>query len=250
MNPSFKERLKRGDVLIGTILSIPSPEVAEVLALAGFDWLFIDAEHGTIDFTDVQRILQIADDKCPCIVRTPSDDKIWIKKLLDAGSRGIIFPLVNSRKEAQRIVNLCKYPPEGTRSIGIGRAHEYGFKFMEYVSTANQNIAIILQIEHTQAVRNIKSIVTVQGIDAIFIGPYDLSGSLGKIGQVNDPEVKKEINIVKKACKEAGLPIGIFGVDAEAVKPFISQGYSLITVGMDTLFLGKSVRETLGLLKT
>ena len=241
MKTSFKEKLKKKDLLIGTILSLPSPEIAEIITNAGFDWIFVDAEHGTFDINGIQKILQVADDNCPCIVRAPGISKIWIKKLLDTGIQGIIFPLVNTEEEAREIVNLCKYPPDGTRSIGIGRAHKYGMKFNEYISSANKDISIILQIEHKEAVKNFESIISVPGIDGIFIGPYDLSGSLGKIGQVNDPEVQDNISFVKNTCDKAGMPVGIFGADAKAVKPFIKEGYTLITIGLDVMFLGKTL---------
>ena len=211
----------------------------------GFDWLFIDTEHSTLDAHDVQRILQAANENCPCIVRAPLHDEVWIKKLLDIGSEGIIIPLVNSADEAQKIVKLCKYPPEGYRSVGMSRAHKYGMKFHEYVDSANEKVAVILQIEHIEAVKNIDSIVNVPGVDAVFVGPYDLSGSMGKVGAITDPDVQQKIEVVKTVCLNAGMPIGIFGIDAEAVKPYIEQKYSMIAVGIDTLFLGKSARETL-----
>ena len=242
---SFAKKLRRGDTLIGTSITLPSPEIAEILSNVGFDWLFIDTEHSTLDVHDVQRILQAANENCPCIVRAPLNDEVWIKKLLDTGADGIIIPLVNSADEAQKIVKLCKYPPEGNRSVGMSRAHKYGMKFQEYVDCANEKVALILQIEHIDAVQNIDSIISVPGVDAVFVGPYDLSGSMGKVGAITDPEVQQRIEIVKTVCLNAGMPIGIFGIDTEAVKPYIEQKYSMITVGIDTLFLGKSARDTL-----
>jgi len=242
---SFAKKLRRGDTLIGTVITLPSPEIAEIVSGIGFDWLFIDTEHSTLDVHDVQRILQAANKNCPCIVRAPLHDEVWIKKLLDIGSDGIIIPLVNSADEAEKIVKLCKYPPEGNRSVGMSRAHRYGMKFQEYVDCANEKVAVILQIEHIDAVQNIDSIINVPGVDAVFVGPYDLSGSMGKVGAITDPNVQENIEVVKTACLNAGMPIGIFVIDAEAAKPYIAQKYSLIAVGMDTLFFGKSARDTL-----
>lgn len=249
MEGSFKEKLERGDTLIGTILSLPSPEIAEILSEMGFDWLFVDTEHGLLGPGSVQRILQATGSNCPVIVRVPAGDDISIKKVLDLGPAGVIIPHVNSAEDAHRIVRFCKYPPEGSRSVGISRAHGYGMRFQEYVDSANQKVAVILQIEHIRAVRNIESIVKVSGFDAIFVGPYDLSGSMGKIGEVTAPEVQREIEVVRTVCSNAGLALGIFGADAEAVKPFIDRGYTLIAVGIDTMFIARSAQQTLATLR-
>jgi 2-dehydro-3-deoxyglucarate aldolase/4-hydroxy-2-oxoheptanedioate aldolase len=246
---SFRQRLLDGDRLIGTIVTVPSPSVAEMLSDIGFDWLFIDAEHAPLSTGDIQMILQATRDKCPCIVRIPSHDEIFVKQVLDIGAAGIIAPLVNTAEIAQRIASSAKYPPIGTRSVGIARAHGYGRNFVHYVESANQDITVIVQVEHVVAARNIKSILEVEGVDAIFVGPYDLSGSLGKPGKISEPEVEEYISRVRAACRTAGKPIGIFGVDATAVKPFIDQGYSLVVVGMDTLFLARSAEQTLAELK-
>lgn len=249
VNTTFRKRLRQKKLLIGTLQTLPSPEVAEILIETGFDWIFIDAEHAPYASGDVQRILQAAEGKCPCVVRVPLKDEIWIKRVLDAGPAGIIVPHVNSAREAEEIIQMCMYPPQGRRSVGISRAQGYGMKFQDYVKNANQHMAVILQIEHTDAVRNIESIVGVPGVSAVFVGPYDLSGSLGLLGNVSDSEVKKSIEKVREACERAGLAAGIFGVDAEAVKPYIESGYTLIAVGTDSLFLGKEARQTLRALR-
>ncbi len=242
---SFKDRMKRGNTLVGTVLTLPSPEIAEILSNLGFDWLFIDTEHAPLDPRCVQSILQATGSRCPCLVRVPAGDEVSVKKVLDVGPAGVIVPHVNSAEDARNIVQLCKYPPDGSRSVGVARAHEYGMKFQEYVDNANQSVSVILQIEHIQAVRNIESIVAVPGFDAVFIGPYDLSGSMGMMGKVTAFEVQREIERVRTVVLNAGLALGIFGVDAEAVKPFIGRGYTLIAVGTDTLFTAHSAQKTL-----
>lgn len=245
MKQAFQQRLKQGDLLIGTFMTLPSPEIAEIFAEMGFDWLFVDMEHTTLDVKDVQRILQAAAEKCACIVRVPNKDEEWLKKVLDAGADGVIIPHVNTTNEVRHIVRTCLYPPDGSRSVGLSRAQKYGLQFEDYVEDANQTIAIIPQVEHIDGVRNIEEIVKVPGISAVFIGPYDLSGSLGKLGEIKDPQVQKSIANIKDACTEAGLPVGIFSMDADAASLYIEQGFTLITVGMDILFLGKSAEETL-----
>jgi 2-keto-3-deoxy-L-rhamnonate aldolase RhmA len=241
----FRDQIKAGDLLIGTLVTLASPEVTEIMVEVGFDWLFIDCEHAPFEAQTAQALLQAAGDRCPCAIRVPSGDKVWIKKALDIGAAGIIVPQVNSPEQAERVVRLCKYPPQGTRGVGIARAHGYGRRFSEYVERANEAVAVILQAEHIDAVNTIEAIVQVPGIDAILIGPYDLSASLGKTGKLNDPEVRAAIVRITKACTDAGLRLGAFGVTAEAVQPFIKEGFTLIAVGVDTLFLARAAKEAL-----
>jgi 2-dehydro-3-deoxyglucarate aldolase/4-hydroxy-2-oxoheptanedioate aldolase len=241
---NFKEKLERKQPLIGTIQAMPSPDVTEMLAAAGFDWVWMDMEHSSMDVPSMQQMLQAAKD-LPCLVRPPSHDKVWIKKILDAGADGLIMPLVNSAKEAERIVNLSKYPPEGCRSVGLARAHGYGMKFQEYIKEANKKITIAVQIEHINGVNNIEEIVKVKGIDAIIIGPYDLSGSMGKPGQVNDEDVQHQIDTARKAALNAGLAVGIFTADPNETKTLKEKGYTLIAIGVDTMLMGQAFQDTL-----
>lgn len=241
----LRERLLRGRRLVGTIVTLPTPEVSEILAGAGFDWLFVDVEHAPMGFRDAQALLQAAGNSCPCLVRVPAGEEVWIKKALDIGAAGVIVPQVHSAAQAGRIVGLCKYPPEGSRGVGVARAQGYGSRLGEYIATANEQLAVVIQAESEAAVRNIDSIVKVPGVDAIFIGPYDLSASLGKPGAVTDPEVTGAIAAVRKSCLNAGVALGAFGVDAQAVQPFIEQGFTLIAVGIDTLFLSGKARDVL-----
>ena len=249
MNPSFRSRLKDRDMLVGTIVSLASPEVAEVLGAAGFDWLFVDAEHGPLDTLAIQRLV-IGAGSTPCLVRLARGDEVSIKKALDVGAAGIIAPLVNSAEQAAQVVHWAKYAPLGTRGVGVGRAHGYGFKFQEYVSHANDETVVVVQAEHIDAVSNIEAIAQVPGLDAVLVGPYDLSASLGRLGEVTHPDVMAAIEHVTQACRAAQMPLGIFGLSAEAVKPYIERGYTLITAGIDTVMLGNAARQMLVQLKT
>ncbi|MCH8162479.1 MAG: 2,4-dihydroxyhept-2-ene-1,7-dioic acid aldolase [Proteobacteria bacterium] len=248
-NKIFKERLRNGDLLIGTLISLPSPEIAEILSQSGFDWLFIDAEHGAFNPQQAQPMLQAAGDT-PCVIRVPAGDDVWIKKALDIGAAGIIVPQVHTAEQAGKIINQCKYSPVGNRGVGIGRAHSYGLNFEDTIKNANDETAVILQAESRAAIDNIEEIVKMPGLDAILIGPYDLSASLGKIGEVDDAEVQEAISRIADVCKAAGIKLGYFGVNASAVKPAIKNGFTLITVGVDTLFVIKSATETLEELKS
>lgn len=249
MGASLKTRLNRSDLLMGTIITVPSPEIAEVLALAGFDWLFIDIEHSAMGIREAQAILQAVAPQVPCAVRVPDNGEVWIKKALDLGAAGVIVPRVDTAEQARLAVRYCKYPPDGVRSVGIARAHHYGRNFQPYVSAANDETAVILQIEHIDAVGHIESILAVPGIDALFAGPYDLSASMGKIGRTNDPDVQAAIRRVKASADQAGVAMGIFGANAESVQSYIEDGYALIAAGMDTLLLGKAAQDMLQVLK-
>jgi 2-dehydro-3-deoxyglucarate aldolase/4-hydroxy-2-oxoheptanedioate aldolase len=227
--------------LIGTVVTLSSPAVAELLSDAGFDWLFIDVEHSPLDWQAAQALLQAA--RCPCIVRVPLCDEISIKKALDIGADGIIVPQVNSRAEAERVVRYAKYPPLGARGVGVARAQGYGPRFQEYVSRANDEIAVIVQAEHIEAVNHIHDIASVAGIDAVLVGPYDLSTSMGKPGQVTDPEVVQAIARVTAECTACNMPLGIFGMTPDAVQPHIQAGYNLIAIGVDTVLLANSASQ-------
>lgn len=249
MQETFRQRLRRGDLMIGTIVSLDSPEVIEVLAAAGFDWFFLDAEHAPQSPLGLQRLIQVARD-VPCVVRLPNQDEIWIKRALDIGAAGIIVPQVNTAEQARMIVKHAKYPPQGSRGVGVARAHGYGYGVADYISRANEETAVIIQAEHCDAVRNIGEIAAVSGIDAIFVGPYDLSASLNKTGQVTDPEVVTAIDTVTRAALARALRLGIFGIAAEAVRPRIAEGYTLLACGVDTMLLAQQARAVCAALRT
>jgi 2-keto-3-deoxy-L-rhamnonate aldolase RhmA len=165
------------------------------------------------------------------------------------GAAGIIAPMINSAKQAEQVVRWAKYAPLGTRGVGVGRAHGYGFAFQEYVSRANEETVVVVQAEHIDAVNNIEAIVHVPGVDVVLVGPYDLSASLGRLGEVTHPEVVSAIEHVTRVCWAAHRPLGIFGMTAEAVKPYIERGYTLIAVSTDMVLLGNAARQMLAQLK-
>jgi 2-dehydro-3-deoxyglucarate aldolase len=245
MNQSFRQRLEARELLVGTMVTLGAPEVAEIMADAGFDWLFLDAEHSALDTLELQRLLQGAG-LTPGVVRVATSAEVPIKKALDIGAAGIIAPMVNSAELAAQVVRWAKYAPLGTRGVGIGRAHGYGAKFQEYVQQANEQIAVIVQAEHIDAVNNIETIAQVAGVDAVLVGPYDLSASLGRLGEVRHPEVVDAIEHVTQVCQALQLPLGIFGLSAEAVRPYIERGYTLIAVGVDVVLMGEAAKQLLG----
>ena len=245
MTGRFRTRLIAGETLLGTMVTLTTPAVSEILAEIGFDWLFIDGEHGPFEMADLLGVLRAVGDRVPCVVRVPSSDEAGIKRVLDLGAEGIIVPLVNTAEQAAAIVRAARYSPAGSRGVGLGRAQGYGLRFQEYLETANDKVAVIVQAEHVSAVENIEAIVKVEGIDAVFIGPYDLSASLGKMGKISDPAVVEAIDHVTKTCQSAGIPLGYFGVTAASVRPYIERGYTLVAAGADTLLLSGAAKSLL-----
>ncbi|MEZ6034925.1 MAG: aldolase/citrate lyase family protein [Planctomycetaceae bacterium] len=245
MPGSFRTRLRNRERLLGTMVTLPTASTAEILADAGFDWLFIDGEHGALETSDVLGILQAVGHRIACIVRVPACDEVAIKKVLDLGAAGIIVPQVNTAEQAADVVRFARYSPEGGRGVGLARAHGYGFRFADYVARANAEVSVIVQAEHRLAVDNIDSIISVPGVDAVLLGPYDLSASYGKMGQISDPEVLQGIDRITQTCQAAQMPLGYFGISFDAVKPWMDQGYTLIVAGVDVLFLGNGARRML-----
>ena len=245
MNDTFRKRLLGGEKLFGTIVTFNEPAVTEILTAVGYDWLFLDSEHAAYSTGDLTGMMQAAGNNVACIVRVPATEEGIIKRTLDAGADGIIVPQVNTAAQAEDVVRFSRYAPLGSRGVGLGRAHGYGLKFSEYVEKANELVTIIVQAEHAEAVENIEEIVKVPGIDAVLLGPYDLAASLGKRGQVDDPVVVDAIGHVTKVTQAAGLPLGMFGVTPEAVRPYVESGYTLLVAGVDATHLAGAAQKTL-----
>jgi 2-keto-3-deoxy-L-rhamnonate aldolase RhmA len=245
----FTTRLRQQQLQFGTMLTLPSPETAEMISRCGFDWLFLDGEHGAASTLDWQRVMQAVGDRCASVLRVPANTEENIKKALDIGADGVIVPMVNTAEQAQDAVAWSRYPPKGKRGIGLARAQGYGLDFADYLARANEDIAVILQIEHIDAANNIDAITDVEGIDAIFVGPYDLSASMGKTGQLDDVEVRSVIDRIAVASKQASIPLGYFGVSAQSVRSCIEDGYTLICAGTDADFITRGARQVLAELK-
>ena len=244
MSSTFRQRLKNREVLVGTLVTLGIPEIAELLSGAGFDWLFLDAEHGPLDTLALQHLVMGAG-ATPCLVRLAASSELDVKKALDIGAAGIIVPRVNSAEQAAQVVRWAKYSPLGTRGVGAARAHGYGFTFKKYLETANDNTVVVVQAEHGDEVNNIEAISQVAGVDAVLVGPNDPSASLGHLGDSAHPEVVAAIDRVTEVCRRAGMPLGIFGMTPAAVKPYLERGYTLVVCGVDTVLLDTAARELL-----
>jgi len=240
---TFRSRLLNCERLLGTIITLPLPAVAEICADAGFDWLFLDMEHGALGLNDVQAMTSAVGERCPCIVRVPINDRMWIGKVLDLGVAGIIVPQVLTVQDAERAVFAAKYPPQGGRGIGAWRAARYGANFQDYLARANDDAAVIIQIEHIEAVRNVEAIAGVPGVDALMIGPSDLSGSFGKPGKYDDADVQAAIAHVREVGMARGMPLSLYCTTIERAQRALREGYTLMPVSADTsMFVGAAQR--------
>jgi len=244
--------LMMNKISIGSWITLGHFSIAEVMVDAGFDWLCIDMEHSVIDYFEAELLIAAIEAKgCIPYVRVGANDPLIIKRVLDAGAKGIIVPMVNSKEDAQAAVNAVKYPPIGKRGVGLARAQGYGFGFEEYVKKANATIKIVVQIEHIDAINNLKEILSVDGIDGTFIGPYDLSGSMGKPGHYDDPDVKEVLRQYETISNKMKKPMGFHVVnpDYKLVFEKIENGYTFIAFSLDTLFLGTFCRVQMKKLK-
>jgi 2-keto-3-deoxy-L-rhamnonate aldolase RhmA len=244
----IKEKLAAKQVSIGSWMSMGHVSIAEILSSAGYDWVVVETEHTAIDVSEVLRLLIAIEGRGAVpLVRLAWNDPIQAKAVLDSGAAGVIVPMVNTREEAELAVKSVKYPPQGFRGVGLARAQGYGPGFDEYMEKANSDTLLMLQIEHIDAVNDIDNILSVDGIDGTYIGPYDLSCSMGLPGQLNHPDVEAAKNKVLKATLSRGLTPGIHLVHPAAardeLKIHVELGYRFIALGTDILFLGDSARQ-------
>lgn len=235
MQNILKEKLKKGQAVIGTFISLGHPDVTELLSRLGFDWLLIDGEHSPISLETMQQMMQAMNgSNCTPIVRPQWNDIVIIKRILDIGAHGVLIPWVNTKEEAEYAVSACKYPPKGLRGYGPRRA---GLFDPDYFQTANDEILVIVQIETRKAVSNVDDILSVEGIDACFVGPLDLALSFGLSSpKWDDPEYMGAFDRVLEAAKKFGKPAGMFA-SQENIRWAIEKGFILNTVGDADNFL-------------
>ena len=225
---------------LGSWIQLPDVFTAEIMARAGFDWLAIDLEHGLINLESVFRLIQtIGNAGVLPLVRLHENDPATIRRVMDAGAGGIIVPMVNTAEDAIRAVDAIKYYPAGQRSFGLGRAHQFGNNFESYIRDSNVKSIVVVQIEHKAALVNLDNILAVRGIDAIVIGPYDLSGSMGIPGKFDDPLFSAQISEIIEKVKKSTVALGIHIVHPSErdLVMRIQQGFTFIAYGMDTIFL-------------
>ncbi len=245
---SLKSRLNRSELTIGSWVTLGHPSIAEIMAAAGFDWIVLDTEHSVLELSEVQTLIQVLDGKqCPAIVRLTSNHPDLIKRVMDAGATGIMVPMIKSAVEAEAAVSSVYYPPRGQRGVGLARAQGYGNSFQSYKQWLEDNAVVIVMIEHVDAVKAIDDILAVPGVDGYIIGPYDLSGSMGRPGDLNHPDVQTAINQVMEAGHRARKPGGIHVIepDPQALQQRIQAGFNFLGYSLDIRILDSICRTHL-----
>ncbi len=235
---------------VGTIVTVNSPELVEAMSGAGIDWLCFDLEHSTLTVADVQRMIQAVKPPCLTLIRIESPQAVYVKKALDTGCDGIVIPQVNTAALAREMVEAGKYSPVGNRSVGLSRSTSYGTRLASAVATDNDEKALIVQIEHTQAVENLDAILGVPGVDGAFVGPYDLSSSMRRIGDVKHPEVQEKIGLIAERVRMRGLLLGIYVGNEEALGEASERGFDFVAVGSDVLRIVASITKTVAVRET
>lgn len=246
MNNTLRRSLREGRPSFGSWVQSGNSAIVEVMAKAGFDWLAIDLEHSAIDLETTFTLIQVIDlAGCAPLVRLSANDPVQAKRVMDAGAWGVIVPSVRSAAEAKQAVDAVKYPPEGRRGVGLGRAHKYGPGFADYLSACRECSVVIPMIEQRQGVDCVEEILDVDGVDGVFIGPYDLSASYGVVGELNHPLVLEAMRRVVAVAREKGRAAGIHVVHPPAtqVEARLADGFRFIAYGGDMLFLAPVVSE-------
>ena len=251
MNP-FKHLLKRSgnQPPLGTWLLSGSPLLAEAAGMAGFDWGVIDMEHGPLDLGDVVHLLQaVAGTRMVPVLRVPWNDTVTIKRVLDAGATTLLVPFVQNAAEAAHAVAATRYPPQGVRGMaGMSRAARFGLT-KDHFTTANRGISVIVQIETESALGELEAIAAVDGVDALFIGPADLSGSMGLVGQTTHPKVMAAMTSAAQRCHAVGKPIGSIGGEAEVVAQYRAAGYDFLAIDSDMGLFMQGARRSITALR-
>jgi 4-hydroxy-2-oxoheptanedioate aldolase len=232
---TLKQRLRNGEQVLGCWTMLGQPQVVEILSLAGFDFLVLDQEHGLGDATSLAAQLH-AMSATPAVgvVRVPWNDHVYLKRVLDVGAEAVLIPSIDTADDARAAVAACLYPPRGRRGTAAGsvRASSYGMA-ADYIETCADNLLIACQIESARAVENIDSILAVEGIDLIFIGPFDLSATVGRMNDLKHPEVARLIEHAERRIRAAGRPMGTVPHPGCTWKDMFARGYQFVNAGSD-----------------
>ena len=245
---SFEDVLRASDTL-GTWVSIGHPDVIEAAAYAGFDFAMIDAEHTPSSLETIAglvRATEAAPGSMAVAVRVAWNDPVKIKRVLDIGLDGLMVPMIDDASDARTFVDATRYPPDGSRGVASARASGHGTDFVEYVETGHESLVRIAQIESQSAVENAAEIAQTDGIDALFVGPADLSASLGVFAEWEASEINEAVETVLEAGRTAGVPVGTLRVRAADIPDAVERGYDFLFAGKDTTTLiegGQTLRE-------
>lgn len=241
---TLKSRLARGDCLFGLWLGSGEPYLAEMAATAGFDWLLVDGEHAPNDIRSLSAQLAVIEGKGPAaILRLASDDPAAIKQALDIGAQTLLIPMVESGAQAQAIVRAALYPPQGIRGVGaaMARASRFG-AIGDYLTTANAQIGLILQVESRAGLRALPDILALEAVDAVFIGPSDLAADMGHLGNAGHPDVKAAVLAALRDIRAAGKAAGVLALDPGFIRDCRDAGANFIGIGVDVMTLTGALR--------
>ena len=235
----LRAKIKAGRPTVGAWLQLPSPDVAEIIGRSGYDWAAVDMEHGAMTrgvLPDLFRALECGG-TLP-FARVAEAGRENIKAALDSGARGLILPMIETAAQLEQAMAWAQYPPQGCRGVGYCRANEYGRRFDEYLAESG-DIFMVAQIEHIKAVDNLEDILALPGLDAIMVGPYDLSGSMGLTGQLGHPAMAEAMGRIAALAKRAGVPMGTHVVmpDPAELNARIRDGYLFLAYGIDAVFM-------------
>lgn len=245
MSRSLKARMRAGEPANGFWVELFSPPAAEIMAAAGYDCAMIDLEHGAADLSDAVAVMRaMRGSGCTPLVRIPENDAAWAKRVLDAGAEGVMIPAVNSAAAAAAAVAACHYAPRGLRGMAapIVRAAGYGTDWRGYAEEIGRRVLVICQVETQEALDNLAEIVAVDGLDMIFLGPFDLSASLGHMGEPDHPDVRRKIAAVEAAAKAAGCLLGGIPTPERSAKDLYAAGYDLVLGEIDVVLLREGAR--------
>ena len=248
---TLKQKIINKKITIGSWITLGNVGIAEILANAGFDWLVVDLEHTTISLEQAGEIIRTIElSGVPSLVRLTSNDENQIKRVMDAGAQGIVVPMVKNTKDAASAVAATRYPPLGNRGVGLARAQQYGASFKEHLAwqaDINSGPIVVVQIEHIDAVDNLKEILSVSGVDAFIIGPYDLSCSMGIPGEFENPKFIKTMERIVKISGELNAVSGLHVVepDKEKLNKAIEVGHKFIAYSVDIRMLDVAARNGL-----
>jgi 2-keto-3-deoxy-L-rhamnonate aldolase RhmA len=243
---AMKRKLGRGEKVMGAWISSGSPNSLDLLRNFSFDWFLFDMEHSAITIETVAHMVQVLNGSSAApLVRVGQIDQGAFKIVLDAGAQGIIVPLVNTVEEAERAVKFCKYPPLGVRGVAATKASEYGLSLGKYIRSANDETTVIAQIETPLAVDNIAKIVAVDGVDIAFVGPSDLTMTLGLLDDRTNPKVVEAMAKVVKACDDAGKVAGVMATTLDEAKLAVERGFRFIALGSDMKYITLGARSFL-----
>jgi 2-keto-3-deoxy-L-rhamnonate aldolase RhmA len=245
----LREKLQRQEPLLGTAVSLLDASVSEMLGHAGFDFLWIDMEHSALTKAHVlQHLIAASSGRTAGFVRVPWNDPVLVKPIIDMGPDGIIFPMIRTADDARLAVSACQYPPKGIRGCGPKRAVRYGMDDVAaYLKDGSQSCWKIIQIEHADCVKNLAEIAQVPGIDCWMIGPTDLSGSVGRLGEEQATEVQRLIDEIAAQAARHGILLGAFtGDDPATLACWKARGVRIFTLGGDSGYLMSAARRSLG----